>query len=180
MSTYLSYDPSTTVPLPKARLRKTNDKQPQDKQRSGEQPIQQGDGNVVETIPVPDILTPLTSTFTTHFDLTKGAASHSSTSMSMGKERRASMEGLDERPKFSHATDVPVLDVNDESICDDDDGNDTEEKQANKSRSRTAPSDKSFREYFPALTSNLVANCVIGLVGIFIIYKVIEARSRPA
>lgn len=170
MSTYLSYDPSTIVPTPKARLREGRYKQPEEKQSS----ITQDDGDVVEIIPVPDIPRPLTSTFTTHFDLTKGSASHVSTSMGMGKERRASMEGMDKRPKLRSSVNASVFDDNDDT-----DVNTEKEHQSDKSALALIQSNTSLLDYFPAFTSSFVANCVVGCVGIFIIYKVVEARSQP-
>lgn len=116
------------------------------------------DDGAIKGIGVPEIPTPLTHTFTTHFDLRKGHASHVSTAMGMSRERRASMDDVDEtRPKFDHSEKTGHHEIQDEA----------DDKLFIMHRGNTFQDDIWARPWF-------INACTAGLVlvaGMFIFYK---------
>lgn len=106
-----------------------------------------------ESIAVPDIPTPLTSTFTTHFDMRKGSSSHTSTAMGMGRERRASMESLGE----AHRPHLDPSSLGDEKLT--------------FSYPNTAEENLSPDTFYDKLWASSWLACVFALAGIFIIYR---------
>ncbi|KAF1357054.1 hypothetical protein BDV97DRAFT_418316 [Delphinella strobiligena] len=112
-----------------------------------------------ENIAVPDIPTPLTSTFTTHFDMRKACSSHTSTAMGMGRERRASMESLGE----AHRPHLDPSSLGDEKLT--------------FSYPDTAEGNQSGNTFHDKLWASSWLAGVFTLAGIFIIYRwAIELR----
>lgn len=106
-----------------------------------------------ENIAVPDIPTPLTSTFTTYFDMRKGSSSHTSTAMGMGRERRASMESLGE----AHRPHIDPSNLGDEKLA--------------FSHCNTAKENLSGNIFYDKLWASSWLAGVFALAGIFIIYR---------
>jgi len=135
---------------------------------------QKSDTVTVESVSVPEIPRPLTSTFTTNFDLRKGSAHNASTTFGLSRERRASMEGM-ERPKLDTSPRVSAF--NDEMQSDhEDDDNSTIRGSQTKEHS-TLDDVWSAPLAFKMAMGSTVANCVIAVVGIYIAYKASNARG---